>query len=95
MKKNSTIYFIIAAAAAYYAYLYFKNKNKTVAPGEQLPVLSSSNIVDSADLNIVETLRPLVAKNTEIMQKNAKNMQNIKKCKKCKKMQKNEKQNAE
>jgi len=67
MKKNSTIYFIIAAAAAYYAYLYFKNKNKTVAPGEQLPVLSSSNIVDSADLNIVETLRPLVAKNTEII----------------------------
>lgn len=67
MKKNNTIYYIIAAAAAYYAYLYFKNKNKTMAPGEQLPMSLSPNIVDNSNLNIVETLRPLVAKNTEII----------------------------
>lgn len=65
MKKN-TVYYIIAAAAAYYAYLYFKNKNKAMAPVAELPSQSSFNIVDEPVLNIVEALRPLIPKNTDV-----------------------------
>jgi hypothetical protein len=64
-KQDKTIYYLLAAAAAYYAYEWWKGKQApAIAP--ELPSSVNNTVIPGQPLTIVESLQTLVDQNTQI-----------------------------
>jgi hypothetical protein len=64
-KQDKTIYYLLAAAAAYYAYKWWKGKQVPAKNVVEIPS-SSNNIMPGEPVNIVDSLQVLVDQTNSI-----------------------------
>lgn len=64
-KQDKTIYYLLAAAAVYYAYKWWKGKQAPVITPE-LPNSVNNTVIPGQPVTIVESLQTLVDQNTQI-----------------------------